>query len=50
MIPNRATAVAQRMTTVIAKTFGNNGGRANVDVESDVCGFIPVQITALLQP
>ena len=37
-------------TLTVTRAGYQTWSRANVDVESDVCGFIPVQITALLQP
>ena len=37
-------------TVTVTRDGYQTWSRANVDVDSDVCGFIPVQLTALLQP
>ena len=37
-------------TVTVTKAGYQPWSRANVDVNADVCGFIPVQLTALLQP
>jgi hypothetical protein len=42
--------VVGNYTVTVTKAGYQPWSRANVDVDSDVCGFIPVQLTALLQP
>ena len=37
-------------TVTVTKSGYQPWSRANVDVNADVCGFIPVQLTVLLQP
>lgn len=37
-------------TVTITRAGYQTWSRPNVDVDADVCGFIPVQLTALLQP
>lgn len=37
-------------TVTVTRDGYQTWSRANVDVNSDVCGFIAVQLTALLQP
>ena len=42
--------IAGLYTVTVTKAGYQPWARANVDVQSDVCGLIPVQLTALLQP
>jgi len=37
-------------TVTVSRTGYQTFSRANVDLAADVCGFVPVQVTAVLQP